>query len=514
MKGTLARVLLGAMALGGASAATAGTEPMFYPLIQSTAVSTPNSINELENPFQVPAGLKQRLLTNLAEVEADVNQSIQRVMAGNVSSMFDMVAYDPSGRYIFIPHETPFGAGVTRYDTETDTAELLMAGDQESSINSECDPTGDCPAWDNDFAAFDPARWTPNGTLWLGEEWSGLGRIVEILNPLAPADEIEFRVLDSIARVSHEGISFSEEAEGWNRVVYYVDEWNSGSIYKFVATRPGDWTEGQTFVLRVNAYRGDPADLWNDPSNESEPRTGPARWVPLTLRFGIPRAVATVDPFQDGPTNDPRTNDDTRGGRSSADEFRGTPYGRPEDMIISTLANGNEVIYFAATSEATVYSVEMTGGPLGRAAVVRKFASRETPKNVGFDSTTGTLSSPDNLALDHDGNVYIIEDKPNRDAIGGDTWFARDTDNNGVAESLDHFLSIQADGSEATGMMFHPTNPNIFVMAVQHPDSTNIARDDDEDGMADYPCAQTVPHTCAGDALWEFDMSEMVNPNE
>ena len=49
-------------------------------------------------------------------------------------------------------------------------------------------------------------------------------------------------------------------------------------------------------------------------------------------------------------------------------------------------------------------------------------------------------------------------------------------------------------------------------MAVQHPDSTDIERDADEDGVADFECAEATPHACQGDALWEFDISNTVEP--
>jgi hypothetical protein len=71
----------------------------------------------------------------------------------------------------------------------------------------------------------------------------------------------------------------------------------------------------------------------------------------------------------------------------------------------------------------------------------------------------------------------------------------RDVDNNGVAESIDHFLSIVVDGSEATGMIFNPRIPTEFVMAVQHPDSTDLANV--PDGL--------------GDAVWAFDISGIPN---
>ena len=61
-----------------------------------------------------------------------------------------------------------------------------------------------------------------------------------------------------------------------------------------------------------------------------------------------------------------------RAGRIAADELGATPFGRPEDIEVGILKNGNEVLYFTATSEAAVYSVEMLNS---KKAIVREFAS-------------------------------------------------------------------------------------------------------------------------------------------
>jgi hypothetical protein len=502
MKGTATRLGATALAFAVSQVAFAGTSPYFNPLVQSSAVASPNHVNELSSPWQAPPGIAQQNLMSMQEVEADVTQSIQRVAAGTSASMFDMLAYDPTGNYLFIPHETPFGAGISRYDLAADRTELLFAGDEQAATE-ECAVTA-CPGWAFDFAAFDPARWTPNDTVILAEEWSGLGRVVEILNPLAPApadptassliEGVHYRVLNSIANVAHEGINFSIKRP--ERVIYFIDEWNSGSIYKLVLNTPGDYAAGgQTFVLSVDAFAatgGDPAANWNEGPNLTAARHGPASWVPITDGDGNPLPDVT-DPFRDGPTLDPRTNPETRGGRAAADDVGGTPYGRPEDMEIGILPNGNEILYSAVTSEQGVISIEILSG---RKAMVRVFANRDTPRNLGFPATTGRIDSPDNLAQDALGNIYIIEDWPNGSDIGGDTWFARDTDNDGVAESVDHFMSLQVAGSESTGMIFHPTDPTKFVLAVMHPDSTDLS---------------IVPGGF-GDAVWEFDLSDVVPP--
>ena len=467
-----------------ASQATAGTMPFFTPLTESAPVTEPNSAEELGAPWIVPAGVSQKNLTSMNEIEADPTQSVSRapdisvpgsgeqdVTAGSSQTMWDMAAYDATGRFVFIPHESPWSAGLSRYDRLLDRSELLWNGDGQGALGN----------WSADYAAFDPATFTPNCTVMVAEEWSGEGRLMETLNPFAPAEEIEVRELESIVNVAHEGLRFSHD----RKTLFFIDEWNSGSIYKFVMKKKGDYTVGQTFVLVVDDFAGNPADNFNEPSNAGQPRTGLATWVPITDAVGNP--LTTVDPFRNGPTDDPRTSSVTRGGRPAADEVNGTPYGRPEDMEVARLKNGNEVVYFTATSERAVYGIELLGGDK---AMVRLFVGPETPTNLGFAPTTGVLNSPDNLAQDAFGNLYVIEDAPNGSSTGGDIWFARDTDNDGVAESIDHFLTLRVAGSEGTGMIFNPLAPTEFVVHVQHPDSTDLTE---------------VPGGF-GDAMWEFDI--------
>ncbi len=354
--------------------------------------------------------------------------------------------------------------------------------------------------------------------------------MVEILNPLAPAAEIESRVLESIANVSHEGINFSTKFED---TIYYIDEYNSGSIYKFVMKNKGDYTVGQTFVLSVDAFLssgGVPSKDYNQQA-AGVIREGAATWLPITDTEGNPLPGIT-DPFRDGRSTSP-ADPTCFGGRPAADDVGGTPFGRPEDVSVGKLANGNEVLYVAVTSENKVISIEiLEEGPGNRfgnfkrnfksrgrfskfaesveaavnanrgrptspsgKAIVRTFVSNDSPKNLGFAPTTGVLNSPDNISMDALGNVYVIEDAPNGSPVGGDIWFIRDTNNDGVAESLDHFLSIRVSGSEATGMIFNPKVPTEFSVAVQHPSSTNLA---------------AVPNGL-GDAIWMFNVSNVPN---
>ena len=473
------------LALAIAQVAAAGTEPYFTPLTESAIVGEANDMNEQQAPFVAPMGLQFKKLTSLEEAESAVMDTVQRVPGlGSGASMFDMLAYSNDGSYIFIPHETLFGAGVSRYSLHGDKTELLFAGNLAGATED----------WSADFGAFDPARISPNNTLWLAEEWSGEGRVVEVLDPFAAAPvnpsadaRGNWRVLTTVARVSHEGVSFSKHDD--NRTIYFVDEDNSGSIYKLVLTTPGDYMGGgQTFVLVTDDFasaaaadNADPSKTWNSGDNAGVSRVGHATWVPITDAFGGDLATVT-NPFDNSETSS------TRPGRVAADDVDGTPFGHPEDSEVGTLASGNEVLYFTATSEKAIYSVEMLDES---SAIVREFASEAaTAKNVGFAGTTAELNSPDNLAQDALGNIYVIEDAPNSSEIGGDTWFLRDTDNDGVAESMDHFMSLRVRGSEATGMVFNPANPTEFAISVQHPSSTDL------DAVVDGQ----------GDAVWQVNL--------
>ena len=120
-------------------------------------------------------------------------------------------------------------------------------------------------------------------------------------------------------------------------------------------------------------------------------------------------------------------------------------------------------------------------------------ASNNTPKNLGYGNASGELHDVDNLAQDALGNLYTVEDWPNGGNTGGDIWLVRDADNDGVAESLDRFLSLQVKGAENTGMIFRPNHPTEFIVNVQHPDSVSVVG-----GM--------------GDATWLLDLKDVVAP--
>ena len=437
------------------SPAFAGAPAPFNPL-NTSASGTP----EATAPFLLPDGFVQSRVVDRITLNQDPDFAAS---FGN----WDMVALDPTSRFVFIPFEVSSAAGLGRYDRET--GDFVRAFKGNGSRRRSYTPATWDPAND-DFSRLDPAQWSPNGTVLTGEETDG-GRLFEWVNPLMdPEDTPMIRWLSGVASVSHEGLKFDRPGN-----LYFVDENNSGSVYRFVPNDPSDLGKGgQNFVLNVSAFNGSPAANWSP----STTRTGAATWTPINNADGMP-LPGVYNPL------DFRSR--SRAGRRAADNANGTPYGRPEDLDVGTLANGNEVVYFTATSEHTVYSIELID-PVN--ANVRPFVTRHTTDDSTGAAVGSALANPDNLAVGPHGEVYVVEDNN-----PGDVWVATDLNDDGVAERVARFASLGVRGSEPSGLILDRNDADTFLVCVMHPSSGN-----------DALWAITTP--------WDADGDNVVDPND
>jgi uncharacterized protein len=376
---------------------------------------------------------------NSAWTQLSIADRTTQLAAGQFNSgnwdMIDTNRTGPdAGRYLFTVFETG-QAGVQRTDLKTGVTITQWASPATApNLNSH--------------VAFDASRWTPWGTYLTAEEsWGNqpqpYGRLFELKNPItAPASGTNFMHQNVIARVSHEGLAFDK-----NNNMYFIDELNGGSIYKYSSATPNSgatyFSGGTNSVLRV----GD----GNTPN-----ATGAYTWVDFTnaAGVGLPGSVTITDP-------NGITSVDGRATTNVA-AFKGTDYQRPEDLEIQTLANGDQILYVATTTTNEVYSINL------KTNQIQTFVTRAT-----IDAATGlavgdALTSPDNLAIDADGNIYIIEDQPGGSA---DIWFATDANRDGVAESIARWGSLSTVGAEPTGLFFSLTDKNMAYINVQHPAS-------------------------------------------
>ncbi len=375
---------------------------------------------------------------------------------------------ESKGRFLFTVWETG-QAGVQRHD--------LLTGQTDSIWVS--------PAFLG-HVAFDACYWTPWGTLITAEEsWttaaggsiSPYGRLFEFKNPItAPGivppltptsnDGAIFPHQNVIPRVSHEGIQFDSDGN-----MYFIDELNGGCLYKYtpavkmakVMAGADYFAAGQTFVLRV----GD---------GLTPNATGAYTWVPFTDATGtaLPGALTITD-------NRGVTSVD---GRNTTDlaPFKGTDYQRPEDMQIQRLGD-REYLYVATTTTNEVYRMDLKN------SVISIFANRATIDLATGAATAGSaFASPDNLAIDHEGTIYIIEDR--NGGTDNDIWFANDLNLDGdlldANEGLARWASNGTPGSEFTGLYFDPKDKRRAWVNIQHPASGNdrtieITIPDDED---------------------------------
>ena len=148
--------------------------------------------------------------------------------------------------------------------------------------------------------------------------------------------------------------------------------------------------------------------------------------------------------------------------------FKGTDYQRPEDLQIQE-KRAFAYLYMTTTTTSEVYRLDL------RNNTISVFANRNTIDLATGAAVGSALASPDNLAIDNEGNIYIIEDR--NGGVDDDIWFARDWNKDGDlndrGEGIGRWASNGTSGSEFTGLYFDRGNPRRAWVNIQHPASGN-----------------------------------------
>jgi len=366
------------------------------------------------NPLLLPAGFKQTIVASEPAFADAIDMNTQNETGPD------------AGRYLYRPTEGSI--------SEVSVTDLL------TGITKRL-------AFRQDWESFDPIAWTPWGTLLVGEEAGTQqkpdpdfpnakgGLMYEIfLTPGDPTTAQKIVARPALGSKAHEGTRIDRRG-----YVYGISENNPGFIFRFIPDKHGDLSSGQLFALKITNATGD--------------RTGDAEWLPLD------RAAVQID------------------ANTAAAAAGATGYNRPEDIEIATSSGtsveGNDVLYVAITGTAApsdnrIIAIELQepkGGSDHATAFVWDYV------RVGLN-TTSQFEMPDNLALDHDGNLFIAEDPGGSFATGkrkgDDIWLATPgVGKHAPAAAVLRFASLTDCTAEPTGLYVDLKRDRLFVN-VQH----------------------------------------------
>jgi hypothetical protein len=105
--------------------------------------------------------------------------------------------------------------------------------------------------------------------------------------------------------------------------------------------------------------------------------------------------------------------------------------------------------------------------------MVQLFADASTIDFSTGSAVGGALRNVDNLAIDADGNIYLVEDR--NGGVDDDIWITRDLNKDGdlldAGEGIARWASNGTQGSEFSGLYFDKTDPNRAFVNIQHPAS-------------------------------------------
>ena len=371
---------------------------------------------DINAPWILPEGYKQIRVKDESLLNIYKNDGVQEpTTSANYNDWHDMNTVNETGKH----------AGRYMFTTHEvrghSTGGAVSLQDMKSGITR-------IMTQDVTYDALDGIVWTPWKTVLFAEEKTD-GRLFEIMfdpkNPMR--SEVVYR--PAVGRLAHEGIEADAQGN-----VYVVDEFRGqksgygGGVYKFVPNKKGDLSEGDLYVLAFD--------------EDNHEGLGQAHWA--------------------GPIA-PQT------ARLSGTDAGGHGYNRPEDVELI----GNTLYVAVTEGPYSGNSQDYDGRVLAvnlDTMMVTNFVKPGV--NVPFESSGVTgFDNPDNLARTADGRLVIVEDN-----VPSDIWFAKDSDNDGVADAVELFASLTDDGAEGSGIYISPSNPHMLFVNIQH------SKVDDNDG--------------------------------
>lgn len=397
----------------------------------------------------MPAGLSQSIATFNSVAPTAQTQNLvipgthtfQRIIrsgtplasGGNFGSNPDFTGYVPiagssTTGYLAVSHET-LPAEVNVLSIALNTANRLWSLTNSGKVSL---PVADIGI----SGAFCSGTVTPRNTIMVGEEimpngdgngdgYDDLGWIIEI-------DPVTRTVINqdgtggvdklwAMGRQAHENVAIKSDES----VAYWgADNLDNGFLYKFVPTVAGNFSAGTLYALESSAALG--TGTWKQIANNTKPERNSV----------VAASVA-----------------------ASAYNFR-----RIEDVEIGP----DGKLYFASTTTGRVYRLNDAGATVNSLEVFVESADYDV--DGSGPSLPAKFESPDNLAFDGEGNLWVLQD-------GGDNhiWVVAPT-HTAAAPAIKVFANTPG-GSEPTGITFSPDYKYMFI-SFQHPSGNTIAQTD------------------------------------
>jgi secreted PhoX family phosphatase len=267
-----------------------------------------------------------------------------------------------------------------------------------------------------------------------------------------PFDKNFLKKHTALGRFNHENTAMGLSADG-RVVVYMGDDKKDACIYKFISK--GKYNKA---IGRANSALLEEGTLY-----VANLKTG--KWLPLTLE-------AVASKIKDKPDLQKKfmtQGDILTNCHEAALAVGGMPTDRPEDIEISPFDN---TVFISHTNN------DNHGNIHGH--ITRIFESNNDLGSLEFDfeifaagGRQSGFSSPDNLAFDSNGNLWVVTDistssmhKGVHKSFMNNGLFVIPTSGPGKAQAL-QFASAPVD-AELTGPFFTPDEQTLFL-SVQHP---------------------------------------------
>jgi secreted PhoX family phosphatase len=228
----------------------------------------------------------------------------------------------------------------------------------------------------------------------------------------------------AMGRMKHENIAIAPD----NKTVYFGNETDNGYVYKFVCDNAQDLSSGTLYVMKISSG-------------------GSGIWIQV-----------------------PNT---TQAERNDVVVFSGSVNGTIHDRVEDVEVGPDGKIYFTVTSWGEIYRFDDTGDSIANYELYVGSGGYYVPSPGGPRYVN--FGSPDNLAFDGDGNLWVQQD-------GSESriWIVR-PQHTSANPQIEVFANTPKD-SEPTGITFSPDYRFLF-MSIQHPATTNLANMKDAAGV-------------------------------